>query len=68
MRLRKEIDMNYPLLMTVDQAAEALSLSRSSIQRLINSGLLPSVKVGGSRRVPTTAVSDYVATLTGSTT
>ena len=56
--------MNHPLLMTIDQAAEALSLSRSTVQRLINSGLLPSVKVGGSRRIPTSAVSEYVADLT----
>ena len=56
--------MNQPLLMTLDQAAEVLSLSRSSIQRLINSGLLPSGKVGGSRRIPTSAVSEYVADLT----
>lgn len=56
--------MNQPLLMTLDQTAEALSLSRSSIQRLIKSGMLPSVKVGGSRRIPTTAVSEYVADLT----
>ena len=64
LRPRKEIDMNHPLLMTIDQAAEALSLSRSTVQRLINSGLLPSVKVGGSRRIPTSAVSEYVADLT----
>lgn len=60
--------MNQPLLMTLDQTAEALSLSRSSIQRLINSGTLPSVKVGGSRRIPTTAVSEYVVTLMDPTT
>ena len=60
--------MNQPLLMTLDQAAEALSLSRSSIQRLINSGMLPSVKFGGSRRIPTTAVSEYVGTLMDPTT
>ena len=56
--------MNQPLLMTLDQAAAALSLSRSTVQRLINSGLLSSVKVGGSRRIPASAVSEYVADLT----
>ena len=50
--------------MTLDQAAQVLSLSRSTVQRLINSGLLPSVKVGGSRRIPASAIAEYVADLT----
>ena len=37
-RDRKRRTMNNPLLLTVDEAGQALGLSRSSVRRLINAG------------------------------
>jgi excisionase family DNA binding protein len=40
----------------IGEAARFLGLSRSSIYKLIAQGVLPSVKIGNSRRVPVRAV------------
>jgi excisionase family DNA binding protein len=45
-----------PLLYRVEEAAEALRISRTRIYALIRCGALRTVKIGGSRRVPVTAV------------
>ena len=45
-----------PALLTVDEAAEALAVSRSMISKLISAGSLRSVVVGKSRRIPTAAI------------
>lgn len=42
----------------VSEAARFLGMSRSHIYRLIRDGVLPSVKIGKSRRVPVRAVRD----------
>jgi len=63
-RGRKRRTMNNPLLLTIDEAGQALGLSRSSVRRLMNAGHLPSVKVGGCRRVPSVAIFEYVSGLT----
>jgi excisionase family DNA binding protein len=39
------------LLVSVVDAARILSLSRSTVYELMYSGKLPSVKIGGSRRI-----------------
>ena len=49
----------------VDEAAEALQLSRSLIYELIRSGRLRSVKAGRRRLVPVEALKEYVASLGG---
>jgi excisionase family DNA binding protein len=51
------------VLYTVDEAADALRLSRSAIYELIRSGRLRSVKSGRRRLVPVAALSEYVAAL-----
>jgi excisionase family DNA binding protein len=51
------------LLLTVPEAAEALAISRSKLYELIASGLVRSVRIDGSRRVPVEALETYVATL-----
>ncbi len=51
------------VLYTVDEAAEALRLSRSVIYRLIRSGRLRTVKQGQRRLVPVRALDEYVASL-----
>ncbi|MFC4630577.1 helix-turn-helix domain-containing protein [Promicromonospora alba] len=52
-----------PLLYRVEEAAEALRISRTQVYALIRSGALRTVKIGGSRRVPVAAVAEYVVNL-----
>jgi excisionase family DNA binding protein len=51
------------LLLTVPEAAEALAISRSKLYELIAAGLIRSVRIDGSRRVPVEALRTYVAQL-----
>jgi excisionase family DNA binding protein len=51
------------LLYTIDETAEILRSSRTSVYRLIKSGLLVSVKVSGSRRVTGQAIERFIASL-----
>jgi excisionase family DNA binding protein len=52
-----------PVLYRVDEAAEALRLSRSVLYELIRSGRLRTVKAGRRRLVPVAALTEYVASL-----
>ena len=45
----------------ITQSAKFLGVSRSFVYRLINEGVLPSVKIGKSRRVPIKAVRELAA-------
>jgi len=45
----------------VSQAAKFLGISRSKLYRLIESGVLPSVRLGRSRRIPIRAVRELAA-------
>ena len=51
------------LLLTVPEAADALAISRSKLYELLAAGLVRSVRIDGSRRVPVEALEAYVATL-----
>jgi excisionase family DNA binding protein len=51
------------VLYRVDEAAQALRLSRSLVYQLIRSGQLRTVKAGRRRLVPVEALAEYVATL-----
>jgi excisionase family DNA binding protein len=51
------------LLLTVPEAAEALAISRSKLYELLAAGLVRSVRIDGSRRVPVEALETYVASL-----
>jgi len=51
------------LLLTVPEAAESLAISRSKLYELIAAGLIRSVRIDGSRRVPIEALQTYVAQL-----
>lgn len=55
--------MTERLLLTVEEAAERLSLGRTKVYELIAAGDLETVCVGRSRRVPTEAVVQFVETL-----
>jgi len=49
------------VLLSVSEAASALSLSRSVLYELLMRGEVLSIKIGRSRRVPVKAVHDFVA-------
>ena len=51
------------LLLTVPEAAESLAISRSKLYELLAAGLVRSVRIDGSRRVPVEALETYVARL-----
>ena len=55
--------MEERLLLTVNEAAERLALGRSMAYRLIQTGALRSVKVGGARRVLVSDLEEFVKRL-----
>jgi excisionase family DNA binding protein len=54
------------LLLSPDQVAESLGVCRSRVYDLMRTRVLPSVKIGRSRRVPASAVRAYVDQLSDS--
>jgi excisionase family DNA binding protein len=52
-----------PLLLTVEQAARRLNIGRSTVYELLQSGRLKSVTVGRLRRVPTSALTEFIDSL-----
>jgi excisionase family DNA binding protein len=48
------------LLFTIEEAAEVLSVSRSTVYDLVRMRLLDTVLIGRSRRVPASALQDLV--------
>ncbi|MBS1848980.1 MAG: helix-turn-helix domain-containing protein [Actinobacteria bacterium] len=48
-------------LLTTDEAADALALSRTMVFNLIRAGELRSVRIGRARRVPVDAINEFVA-------
>jgi len=51
------------LLLTPEEAAEALSICRTTVYALLRAGALDSVRIGSSRRVPADALTAYIETL-----
>jgi excisionase family DNA binding protein len=51
------------LLLTVPETAEALAISRSKLYELLASGAVASIRIDGSRRIPLTALEEYVSRL-----
>jgi excisionase family DNA binding protein len=54
-----------PVVYRVEEAAEALRLTRDAIYELIRSGQLRSFKVGRRRLVPIDALTEFVASMSG---
>jgi excisionase family DNA binding protein len=48
-------------LQRISEAGRFLGISRSLVYRLINSGALPTVRIGRSRRIPIKAVRELAA-------
>lgn len=55
----KGMDAN-PLLLTPKAAAKRLSLSRSTLYELVLRGEIDSIKVGRSRRILASALTEYI--------
>jgi excisionase family DNA binding protein len=53
------------LLLTPEEAAQALNISRTKVFELLQVEALRSVKIGKSRRIPMEAVREFVACLSG---
>ena len=51
-------------LFTIDEAATALHVARSTLYQLIGAGELRTIKVGRRRLVPVSAIAGYIETLT----
>jgi excisionase family DNA binding protein len=52
-----------PLLYRPEEAAVQLRISRTKVYALLRSGAIRSVKIDGLRRIPASALVDYVADL-----
>lgn len=64
MHKRREAEVRgHKLLLTIDEAAGALSVGRTMLYGLVMRGDIFSIKVGGLRRVPVKALDEYVARL-----
>jgi excisionase family DNA binding protein len=50
-------------LLTPEGAAQALGIGRTLVYELLGSGRLRSVRIGTCRRVPVSAIDDFVARL-----
>ena len=59
---QEALDQYHPVqLFRAEKVAALLDISRTKVFELIASGELRSLKIGGSRRIPLSAVEDYVA-------
>jgi excisionase family DNA binding protein len=50
-----------PLLLTIEQAAERLTIGRCTMQQLLLDGEVRSFKIGKLRRIPPEALDEYIA-------
>jgi excisionase family DNA binding protein len=55
--------MEGKILLTVDEAAQRLGIGRSHAYVFVMRGLIPSVKLGRSRRVPAAGLEEFVERL-----
>jgi excisionase family DNA binding protein len=51
------------LLLTVPEAAQALAISRSKLYELLATNAVASIRIDGSRRIPLSALEEYVSRL-----
>ena len=52
-----------PVLITVEEMAERLSIGKTAAWELVHKHKIKSVKIGKSRRVPITALQEYIERL-----
>jgi excisionase family DNA binding protein len=59
--MTRAVATEFPvLLVRPEDAAIALGVGRTKVYELMRSGALRSVKIGGLRRIPATALADFV--------
>ena len=63
----RQVTVPVTFLLTAEETAQALRISRTSVYELIRTGQLASVRIGRRRRIPVAAIERYVAGLTDST-
>jgi excisionase family DNA binding protein len=54
----RELSTVPPRFLTIPQVVEALGVSRSTVQRWLNSGVLPHTRLGGRALIPLKALTD----------
>lgn len=54
-------DAPEPLLISTADAARLVSLSRSNVYKLVKTGQIPSIRIGGLIRVPVAKLREYIA-------
>jgi excisionase family DNA binding protein len=59
------LDINEAAFLSPAQAAVALGVSRETVYRLLRSGALPSVRVGGQLRIPKRTLAQRLAETRG---
>jgi excisionase family DNA binding protein len=64
-RLRRQVsntpeELVEPILLKPEEVAECLNIGRSKVYKLMRAGALESVRIGSRRRVPRTAVEEYI--------
>lgn len=57
-------DTTPRVLLTVEQAAQRLSVGRTTMYALIKAGHITTVRIGHLRRVPADALTAYISALT----
>ena len=57
------IVLDDPRLLTVEEAAQRLSLGRTTLYALLKDGQITSVRIGRLRRIPVEALDAYTARL-----
>lgn len=66
MTSRSRASESAPVLLTIEEAARSLRISRTVAWQLVRDGALRSVKIGASRRIPVDAVTEYATGLRAS--
>jgi excisionase family DNA binding protein len=61
--LAPEPTLTAPVLYRIPDAARVLNLSRTVVYEQIRAGRLRAVKQGAARRIPASAINEYVALL-----
>lgn len=51
------------LLLTAEQAATSLAICRTKVYELLRNGQLESIRIGASRRIPSSALAEFVERL-----
>jgi len=59
--------METKFLYSISEASHLLSMSRSSLNRLIKANKIRSIKEGGMRRIPATGINQYIRRLSKET-